>query len=141
MSTLQIELPKSIDTDADLRQARCDLSTFSDPGKAARHFYCWACELAKLVGMDPPRIYPPNTREESGDCWWVVWEDCDWPTWAVTGGGDISGPNENWESLRNGVHHANPEDGPFVRQYNGEIKQPWYIDTYYGFDFMFTATA
>jgi hypothetical protein len=116
----------------DLSHMRCDLSGLSAEN-AARRFHDFLCEIAKLLRADPPRLYLPGSREEAGLYWWVVWEDSPWPEWAITGGGWVDGPLTGWESLRNGVHNPKPELGPFFRQ--GE--DPWYIETYWGFDAVF----
>lgn len=141
----------------DLSHMRCDLAGLSAED-AAKKFYAWLCEVAKAVGAADPRIHKPGTREQAGDCWWVVWEDCPWPEWAMTGGGDCSGSNIGWESLLCGVHFSHPERGPMFRQgsqerleydrerlenLNAEVpidrpkKNSWYMESYYGFDAIF----
>lgn len=119
---------------SDLSQMRCDLRELP-AAKAARQFYCFLCDVAEVIGAAPPRIYPPHTREESGENWWVCWEDCPWPEWAVTGGSWTDGPNKDFCSMRNGVHHSEEqtEYGPFFT----DTGKSWYMDTYYGFDMMF----
>ena len=123
---------------ADLSSYRCDLSTTACPGEAARKFYCWLCELAEAIGADHPQIYPPNSRRESGDCWWVVWEDCPWEQWAITGGAWTTGNLAGWETLRSGAAHRHPETGPLIRQLPRDTDS-WYLETYWGFDFIFQA--
>jgi hypothetical protein len=118
-----------------LSHMRCDLRELP-AGKAARQFYCFLCDVAEAIEAAPPRIYPPHTRQEAGQEWWVVWEDCPWPQWSITGGSDISGPNQGFCSMRNGAHHPAEETecGPFFT----DAGSGWYMDTYYGFDVIFT---
>lgn len=118
----------------DLSHMRCDLRGLSAE-EAAKKFYGFLCEVAKIINAGPPFLSPPGAREESRGFWWVAWEDCPWPEWAITGGGWIDGPLAGWESLRNGVHNRNPELGPFFHQDYEGLK--WHLETYYGFDAIF----
>lgn len=120
-----------------LSHMKCDVRELP-ANKAARQFYCFLCDVAEAIGAAPPRIYPPHTREESGGHWWVVWEDCPWPEWGITGGAYIGGPFEGYCTMRNGVHHSKEETefGPFFT----DAGKSWYMDTYYGFDAVFVTT-
>lgn len=121
----------------DLSDKRCDLRGLTAEA-GAKKFYAFLCEIAELIGTAAPIIYPPGSRDEAGDNWWVIWEDCPWPEWAITGGGWVKGPLAGWESLRNGVHYPKPELGPFFQQ---DHSGPWYIQPYWGFDAIFWANG
>ena len=120
---------------ANLSHMKCDLRDL-EPEQAAKTFYQFLCEVADTIGYRRPFIHEPGSRPEAEYGWWVVWEDCPWPEWGITGGGWISGPLAGFSSMRNGVHHSAEEVayGPFFT----DAGKTWYGQPYYGFDMIFT---
>lgn len=100
-----------------------DFSQYKTAAGAAKALYRALRVAAAMYGLNPRyvRIYKPSERQgDSGDGWWVVWEEC---------------PTGRWANSFCGYYEAKLVPGLEIEGHHDATN--WFAEPYWGFDLIF----